>query len=390
MLFTKSITKIVAFWALFYGNQLYATHFSGGELTYRSLGNNKLEMHLKFYRDCNDGTIPQDPFAIIGAFDFNNNFIQADTLSLQSTTNLPITLDEPCVHLSPLALCYEIVHYSDTIEINPPSSGGIVFAYERCCLPLTLTNIDNPVGSGGGTVGIILSTIISDVSFINNNSSSTVINDSNVVICLGLDFEFDQSCFDPDGDSLEYKLITPYSTTTTGGVSNPSAPPYLPLTYMSGFSLSNVLGSSNSALAISVDSGLLMGNPSSLGQYLYGVRTREFRNGTPVGFVDRAFVLNTVVSDDSIVSVKSNNENQRLEDNIRIYPNPSNMNYVRLEMPHADIRVKILDVSGRIIHNELLSNGENEISTDSWLPGMYSLQFEFQNQITWKKYIKLE
>ena len=98
---------------------------------------------------------------------------------------------------------------------------------------------------------------------------------------------------DPDGDSLAYKLCTPYhgGSMVTPAPNPPSAPPYTLVSYASGYSYLNPLPA-NPAIAIDPSTGLLTGTPTLIGQYVVGVCVEEYRNGVLIGTHRRDFQFN--------------------------------------------------------------------------------------------------
>ena len=103
----------------------------------------------------------------------------------------------------------------------------------------------------------------------------------------GLPFGFDHSAIDKDGDSLSYELFTPFEGTV---------PPYSRVPYQLGYSLTNL---TNSVVELKIDSitGWLSATIDSLGQYVYGVRVKEYRDGTYIGSTWRTYQINAASCD---------------------------------------------------------------------------------------------
>src|SRR6185295_10151536 len=191
-----------------------ATHIVGGELYYRWLGNYNYEITLVVYRDCYNGVPPFDPIGCVGIFDINNILIANLTFPVDpDSLRLPPAILAPCF-IPPIDVCYEKSFYQTTVTL-PPIAGGYQLAYQRCCRNNSINNIQQP-----GATGItIYATIPGDPALaINSNPVFDTIApaspDSSTLppsfACLGIQFEFDNSAIDADGDSLVYELCNPY------------------------------------------------------------------------------------------------------------------------------------------------------------------------------------
>ena len=71
---------------------------------------------------------------------------------------------------------------------------------------------------------------------------------------------------------------------------------------------------------------------------------------------------------------------------IKIYPNPFSYNIFVLSNNGGDI--EIIDISGKVVYNSVLSNGINEISTTQFLKGFYFVKIQNINSIQIFKIIK--
>lgn len=109
-------------------------------------------------------------------------------------------------------------------------------------------------------------------------------------ICVNKPFTFDHSATDANGDSLVYSLYQPYNSvapTFPGGVAT-----FPPVTYVGGYNALNPLGAG--PFSVNSSTGLLSGTPNTLGQFVVGVKVREFRNGVYIGETIRDFQFNVV------------------------------------------------------------------------------------------------
>lgn len=274
-----------------------ATHIVGGELSYRSLGGNKYEITLVFRRDCLLG----DPEA---AFDnparvyiyngkgnfqnqlFNNgvlkmNFNNADTLNNIIMSDCGFEGSQVCVH--------ETIYREELVLPYNPGDDGYILAYRRCCRNATLENVVEPLETGG-----TWTVQITEDAQLQNNTSPKFNKWPDLYICANEDLAFDHSATDADGDSLVYKMCTPF----LGGASddptpNSAKPPYTEVTWRSPYSLNNLLG--GTPLQIDSETGMLTGNPNLVSQFLVGICVEEYRDGVKIGEVRRDFQYNVRV-----------------------------------------------------------------------------------------------
>jgi gliding motility-associated-like protein len=272
-----------------------ATHIVGGDMTYRCLGDNYFEITLTFTRDCEYGADDArfDNFAIVSIYD---QYFNPVNLGANGMLTIPYTGDE-YIQTSLEGDCevmgYEVcVHqsvYRDTVFLLP-KDGGYILSYQRCCRNSTLKNIVDPLETGSTQMIHITEEAMQEC-----NSSPVFNNWPDIYICTGRSIDFDHSATDPDGDSLVYKLFTPYQG---AGVKNPRPDrfdefdvPYEKLEWGTGYGESDMLGS---AVPLSIDpnTGLITGIPEVEGQYVVGIMVEEYRDGTLLSTVRRDFEYN--------------------------------------------------------------------------------------------------
>jgi gliding motility-associated-like protein len=264
-----------------------ATHIVGGELNYRYLGNNIYEVSLTVYRDCYNGQAPFDNPASIGAFDQNGMLISDNLVYINDQQQFPNIINTPCL-TAPTNVCYEVAHYVYT-TVLPPIPGGYLLAYQRCCRNSSIVNLAN-VQSTGATY----TAMIPDTSLTTINSNPVFNNWPPTFICKDAPFTFDHSAYDDDGDSLVYEITMPLEGADPGNPrpQPPNNPPYAPVTYLPPYSISNVFG--GVPLQINSTTGLLTATPMQIGQFVYGVKVLEYRNGVYIGYTMRDFQVNVV------------------------------------------------------------------------------------------------
>jgi gliding motility-associated-like protein len=306
-------TAILAFFMsmifVFQGQQTYASHIVGGELTYRSLGNNRFEFTLAFYFDCQNAfeeTDFDDPawvwildpemqfinksfgFSINGVFSMRNPVI--DSIIEQVPTGcIPEEFQN--------TVCVQRGVYKTIVTLRPDQvpRGGFNFLYQRCCRNITLSNIDDPLFTG-----MTLVARMTEEAY-NEGNSSPVLNDfPPLYFCNNEPILIDQSGVDLDGDSIVYNLCTPYQGLSFERPISfpPNQTPNIPLDPVSWlgptFSLDNKLGNQSDPLTIDPQTGLITGAPGPLGQFLVGVCIDEYRDGIFIGSHRRDFQINVV------------------------------------------------------------------------------------------------
>lgn len=264
-----------------------ATHIVGGEMNYRYLGGSLYEIRLTVYRDCYNSTTEFDNPASIGIFDSNNNLVGSVTPFITDQQAVPNAINTPCLD-PPENVCYEVAHYVFNTSLAP-RPGGYVIAYQRCCRNGTIINLNNVQGTGATYFATI-----PDPSLATVNSNPVFNSWPPTFICQNAPFTYDHSATDPDGDSLVYEICTPFAGADVNNPmpQPPNSPPYSTVIFEPPFSLSNVFG--GTPLVINPQTGLLQATPASTGQFVYGIRVKEFRNGVYIGETVRDFQVNVV------------------------------------------------------------------------------------------------
>jgi gliding motility-associated-like protein len=273
-----------------------AAHIVGGEIYYDRIGsdlngNPKYLITIQLYRECASTGFD----AVIGYRVYHQNDTAYTDGQFFCTapifTTLPLVDDDPCV-TPPTNMCIEGAIYTDTIVL-PLYDEGYYISYQRCCWSASMENIVQP-----GDNGITLTTFIPGadlVSEANNNARFT--NYPPLVLCSGLNLQFDHSGLDPDGDSLVYELITPIA----GGdsfVPDPDEPPgpYANLVWEVGFSALQPFGPGSST-DLDAETGIIDFYPNMIGNYAVGIGVREYRNNVLISQKIRTFGYRVVTCD---------------------------------------------------------------------------------------------
>ncbi|MBC7865188.1 MAG: PKD domain-containing protein [Bacteroidia bacterium] len=309
----KKFSLIVLLLFVLFPKKNFSTHIVGGEIFYDFLGGGNYKIHMKVYRDCFNGIPPLDGLVdgagnitppYFSIYDANFNFVQIYQFPAPSHSNVPPTLNNPCL-TPPTGICVEEGIYEMTINL-PPLTGGYYIAYQRCCRNGTILNLISP-----GSVGTTYWEHIPGPEVVAVNSSPRFSFFPPIFICNGYPINFDHSASDPDGDSLAYILCDPFNglssacpTVNSGIAGCPTVntpPPYTPVPFSAPFNGSYPL-SSFPAININASTGLLNGVPNVNGQWVVGVCVEEWRNGVLIGIHHRDFQFNVVACPGLVVS----------------------------------------------------------------------------------------
>lgn len=287
------------FFSLSFSLTAYATHIAGGDLFYRCLGSNNYEITLKLYRDCINGQAPYDNPASIGVFRTNGSLVENLLVSFPGSRILPVTLNSPCVN-PPTNVCVEEAVYTYTVNL-PPVPGGYNLSYQRCCRNGSILNLVEP-----DSTGATYTTKIPDASIAPCNSAPGFTNFPPIFLCANVPFSFDHSATDPDGDVLVYDFFDPLDGARFGSPgypmpSPPAPPPYGFVSFLPPYSGSNPM-SSVPSMTINPNTGLITGTPNRMGQWVVGVRVREYRSGVLLGENKRDFQFNVTSCSNIVVS----------------------------------------------------------------------------------------
>ncbi len=271
-----------------------ASHIVGGEITYECLGNDSYRISLEVYRDCYFGNplaYFDDP-AHVGVFDQNNMLIMTIDMPFTGMDDtLSAIFNDPCL-FDPGDVCVHTTHYEKIVTL-PTIPGGYQLAYQRCCRNQTISNIINPDESG-----MTLLTYISEQSMIECNNGPDFTFIPPIFICVNKPIVFDHSAVDAEGDSLVYRLCTPYvgATSQEPYPDVPSNPPYDTVVWVDPpYNLANVLGTDSTVLSIDPHTGLLTGFPTNQGQFVVSICVEEYRNGQLLSSMRRDFQYNVGV-----------------------------------------------------------------------------------------------
>jgi gliding motility-associated-like protein len=280
--------------------QAYAFHIIGGELIYTRTTGNNYEITLKIYRDCADPEAAEfdNPLQIY-VYDALGLLVQTLDISFPGSEFIDPAIESPCMSVYP-DLCVQEAIYVTTVNL-PPKAGGYDLVYQRCCRNSTIVNIVNPAETGATYTAHI------DDPGALVNSSPRFNSLPPVSLCAGFPFEYDHGASDPDGDELVYEFTTPFQGASSFAPDpDPApAPPFDEVIFDGPFSESYPI-ESEPAFTINSATGHIEGTPTMLGQFVVGVRVKEYRDGVLIGEHFRDFQFNVTDCEPSAVASAPN------------------------------------------------------------------------------------
>lgn len=286
--------------------QLRATHIVGGEITYKYLSNNNYTLRLDLFIDCINGNpdaIAQDLNGIFVIFNANGEKINQYEVKRTGPSRVE-KLNYECLERSPNA-CVDWYNYVVNVTL-PPITGGYIVSFQRCCRNNSITNLNDPGGTGANYW-----TTVPDARMLANqipNNSAVFKELPPNFLCTNAKLVFDHHATDPDGDSLVYELFHPFTAgerpnpRPDGSVGRPfDLPPFTEITFNTGYNASMPING-NPALKIDRKTGLLTLVPTKVGQFVVGIRVLEFRKGMLISETKRDYQFNVQVCDFNVVA----------------------------------------------------------------------------------------
>lgn len=287
------IPFICCFWlACWPLNSVFASHIVGGEMTYTCLGNNRYEIALTIFRDCENGNPNayfDDP-AFVGIYNARTGaYLATEQLFFSGRDDtLDLAQVNPCYTLN-TDVCIHTTTYRRQVSLGF-TSDGYHLVYQRCCRNNVITNIINP-----GATGATYDVVISGAALSSCNSSPQFRDWPPFYICQGSSINYDNSATDINGDSIAYSLYAPNQggNTVNPAPNPPLGPPFAAVNWQFPYSTNNMLGGVD-PFRIDPVTGRLSGTPPNLGIFVVGIVAREYRNGVLIGEVRRDFQYEVV------------------------------------------------------------------------------------------------
>jgi gliding motility-associated-like protein len=275
----------IALFAIFFirFSATYATHLVGGFISYQFVGTssagNRYKIKIVSYRDCKPSSKDFDPNIDVCIYKKQDHkLLKSQTFRMNSREKVQPIGRTDCPEAT--SVCLEKAIYEELVDL-PISSFGYYVKWEVCCRN---TQVNLRDGQGGQPdIGQTYQTVIPPSAVRN---SSPFFRDVPVpYICLNDTTEVSNYAIDADGDSLVYKLVTPWF----GGSSNTNYPgctgaPYkapepIPGSdYETGYSGAEPFGPTGVA-KINSANGITTFYAQQIGNFAVAIDLTEYRDG---------------------------------------------------------------------------------------------------------------
>ncbi|MFL5731309.1 MAG: gliding motility-associated C-terminal domain-containing protein [Cytophagaceae bacterium] len=295
----KSFTGLVLL-IFFICFQSQASHIVGGEFQLKYKRGYNYEIILRMYFDdinAQAGLLTSDIEIDVAIYQKSNNFLMTPHgIKLKQVSNNFIGYVHPeCSAFDQNTVRTRLLYYTtpDDIQLDPcvyNDPGGYYIVWERCCRNATIKNIFTPDEVGNAFYLEFPPTG-------NPSCTSRIINTSPLFTqvtgefpCLNQPFNIDFGAFDPDGDSLVYRMVTPQKGYAIPFDSEPfpDPGPYPDISWNFPYGTNNQIPGSP-PLSVNSRTGLLSVTPSETGLFAFAMEVDEYRNGVKIGMIRRDF-----------------------------------------------------------------------------------------------------
>lgn len=295
---------------LFPAVSVHAEHLIGGSISYQCLGNGSVpgtknyRIRLTLTRDCSQFT-PFDNNIDLGLFQQNGSgysFYRKIQVALTSETSIP--LDQKSCSFLLYSVCVKEALYQIDVTDVPVIARNYMFSYQRCCRNMTISNITDP-GRTGSTLVMELTAEAQNIC--NQSAFSDIIPP--LVVCANQPLDLNLNSADQDGDVLVYEFCAPLTgggpEGLGGNAGNPNGcngikpdpaqciPTLREVTYANN--TYNALNPFPSETPIQLTNGRLIAKPNAVGQFIFGICIKEFRNGILLSIQRREMQINIAV-----------------------------------------------------------------------------------------------
>jgi hypothetical protein len=263
----------------------YATHASGGEITYTHLNGNCYAIRLTFFRDCIGINIVQPIIVNIAS----GSCAQSTTLQLDPVPGTGQEITHPCPgHISTCSGGNEPGIQKWEFESQycfPGQCADWVISIAISARNAAITTLQNP-----GADDIYIEAKLNNLNGDNNSPQLTI--DPKIFLCIGQDLTIDHGIIDPDGDSLVCSIIAARTDQNT------------PVVYNLGYSSIQPL-SSQTAITMDPNSGDLFIHPINQEVGVIVFQVDEYRNGNLIGSVMQDLCVYTVPCNNNLMPTVS-------------------------------------------------------------------------------------
>lgn len=207
-------------------NKLKATHVIGGEITYRSITADSLEVTITVYRDCSGVILSNSPITITS--DTNSAQHAFPRVSVRDITGLALgcnTKSRCDTTGSGYVYGFEEHVFKGNIKLFNSASCKYIMSWEQCCRSANIT-------TGAANHMFHIETTY-DKCLAPANSSPKFLDAPIIITALGKDNSISYTAHDVvDNDFLTYELIEPLNSPTTSASYSGSFSKQRPLSFL--------------------------------------------------------------------------------------------------------------------------------------------------------------
>ncbi len=211
----------------------------------------------------------------VGLYYYDTDVLQQSvTLTSPVITNL--SFGDSCY--TPTGLCVdEGVFTSSTITI-PGHAAGYYLHTQLYARNAGVGNLSAPASTA-----LTFYSEMPDPSIGPNSSPVFQQYPATSYFCTGFNRLFSLPFYDPDGDSLSYRLVAPLAGATAAPSANGTYPkPYPDVIWETGYSLANIV-SGTPAMSVHPTNGIINAAPSTIGKFVFALQVSEWRAGVKIG-----------------------------------------------------------------------------------------------------------
>lgn len=270
------------FTALFYNNDVKASHAAGGELIYEWVSDSTYRFIFKFYRDCTG--IPE-PGSVVMCYSNGCNSTSG-SLTLTKLSTIPGGTNGQQVSTG----CANSKNTCDSLQSAIPGYREWWYANtftlpSRCASWKFYTYISarNSSQNIQGTPNFYVEATLNNLDAQGNSSPNFSVKPVPYV-CINQQYNYNNGGVDPNNDSLVFEVLQPL--TVAVGCGNTA----VNTTYSTKSPVLSIPSNpfqTNNTFQISSTTGQLSFTPSELGPQTVSVRVKEYRNNVYIGSVMR-------------------------------------------------------------------------------------------------------
>ncbi|MFZ5553762.1 MAG: PKD domain-containing protein [Bacteroidota bacterium] len=269
----RAILSLAIFLTIASGNQAFASHVPGGNITYECIGPNQYEITLTLFEDC--GTA----FEANGTQFINiNNDCGFTTLTSATLNN--VIYQQEVSQLCPSQMGQSEcsggtlpgvwMHQWTGIVTLPGNCDSWTFSYTSCCR----NNAVNSTTFDSYYWESVLNSTTAPC-----NTSAQITSQPIPYVCINQPVNWNMAAIDPDGNTLQFSLI------------NAANGPGTSITYVAPYTGSQPI----TGISINPTTGQITFTPTVLGNFIVAVLVEEFdANGNLVGSVIQDFQIEVI------------------------------------------------------------------------------------------------